>query len=93
MHASILKLGLLLMTLIALGVAVLYAVHRHRFPIALEICETSTGRCSYSALFRNWESCMVANDRSNLYCDDTGGEQIVCRRGDSSISTSRCLRQ
>jgi len=81
------------MTLIALGFALLYAIHRHRFPIALEICETSTGRCSYSALYRNWESCILASDRNNLYCDDMGGEKIVCRRGGSSLGTSRCIQQ
>jgi hypothetical protein len=94
MRDTLPKLALLVMTVIALGIAVLYAVHQRRFPIALEICETSTGQCSYTALYRDWESCILASDRSNLYCENADNtEQIFCQRRGNSRPASRCIRQ
>jgi len=94
MRDALLKLALLLMTAIALGLAVLYVVHRQRFPVALEICDTNTGQCSYSALYRDWNSCILASDRSNLYCEDADdAAQIVCQRRANLPSASRCVRQ
>ena len=91
MRDVILKLGLLVSALIAAGVVVLFVMHRNRFPIALEVCEQN-GHCFYSALYRDWESCILASDRRNLYCDETTG-QIICRRRDDAIGRGRCVRQ
>ena len=82
MQDGILKLGLLVMTVVTLGAAVLYALHRHRFPIGLEVCENSTGQCSYTALYGNWESCILASacSRSHAFavilCDWTAAGLI-----------------
>jgi len=91
MRDGIQKLVLLVFALIAAGVVVLYAMHRNRFPIALEVCEQN-GRCFYSALYRDWESCILATDRRTLYCDETT-DQIICHRRNDAIGRGRCVRQ